>query len=89
MSTLTNMQSFDLVLAAKAKIKNLPENFLVYKFSWLGDINDDATCIMEVTGAEFRAAKSGPRKGEICMVIKNTERKTFLTPSEIDALKTE
>lgn len=83
---LNSTQSWPLAIAAKAKMKNLPENFLIYKFEWLGDITDRESCVMEVIGAVFREAKSGPRKGELCIMVKGTEKVAFLTPDEIDAL---
>jgi hypothetical protein len=81
---LIETQKWEVAVAARAKMKDLPENFMIYKFNWLGDITDKANCIMEVTGAEYRRAKSGPRKGELCIQVKNTERKAFLTPDELD-----
>lgn len=86
MSMLNNAQSWPLAIAAKAKIKNLPENFLIYKFEWLGDVEDRESCVMEVIGAVFREAKSGPRKGELAIMVKGTEKIVYLTPDEIDAL---
>lgn len=86
MSMLENTQSWDVAIAARAKMKNLPENFLIYKFSWLGDTSDRDNCVMEVTGAVFREAKSGPRKGQRCIMVKGTDKQAFLTPDDIDEL---
>jgi hypothetical protein len=82
-SSLMNAQAYGPALAARKKLKNLPDNFLLYNFAWIGDIGDDDNCMMQVTGAEFREAKTGPRKGQLCMEVKGTERKAFLTPKEV------
>lgn len=86
MSALENTQTWDVAVYARAKMKNLPENFMIYKFNWLGDLNDRENNVMEVTGAVFREAKSGPRKGKLCMMVKGTERKVFLTPDDVKAI---
>ena len=86
MSMLEDTQDWDVAVAAKAKMKGLPENFMIYKFNWLGDLGDRENCVMEVTGAVFREAKSGPRKGKRCMIVKGTDRTVFLTPTDIEAI---
>ena len=85
--SLEETQKWEVAVAARAKFKDMPENFLVYRFAWLGDMDDKQSCIMEVTGSVFRRAKSGPRKGQLCMMVPKTERKVYLTPTELDALK--
>lgn len=86
MSALENTQTWDVAVAARAKMNNLPENFMIYKFNWLGDFEDRANNVMEVTGAVFREAKSGPRKGQRCIMVKGTDRKVYLTPTDIAAI---
>jgi len=87
MSMLSDFQSDPISISAKAKMGTLnDENFCIYKFEWRGDIKDRANCVLEVTGAQFREAKSGPRKGQKCIMIKNTDKVCFLTPDEIDNL---
>jgi len=83
---LEDTQKWDVAVAARAKAKNLPEHFLFYKFGWLGDLDDRESCIMEVTGAVFREAKAGPRKGQRCIMVKGTDRSVYLSPAEIKAL---
>lgn len=86
MSHLQDLQSFDFVALARSKMKDLPENFLIYKFNWLGDMDDRENNIMEVTGAVFREAKSGARKGQVCMMVKGTDRKVYLSPTDIKSI---
>jgi Fe2+ transport system protein FeoA len=40
---------------------------------------------MCVKGAEFRVAKTGPRKGTLSIMVKGTERSVCLTREEIAA----
>lgn len=82
-SSLLNAQAYGPALAARKKLKNLPDDFLLYNFSWIGDIGDDDNCVMQVTGAQFREAKTGPRKGQLCIEVKGTERKAFLSTTEV------
>ena len=86
MSHLEKYQNDHITVAARAKWKNLDPNFFVYLYSWKGEFADRGNCIMEITGAVFREAKSGPRKGQKCIKVPNTERSTFLTSTEVDDL---
>ncbi|WP_407304110.1 hypothetical protein [Acinetobacter sp.] len=88
MSMLSNFQSDPMAILARSKMRDLPEDFMIYAFEWLGDIiNDRASCVLKMTGAVFREAKRGPRKGQKCMMVKGTERMVFLTPDEVNTLK--
>lgn len=71
---------------ALSKFDNVPENFFIYCCGWLGDIRSKG-CVMEVTGCEFRVAKSGPHKGKYSVAVKGTERKIYLTSAEVRAAK--
>ena len=71
---------------ALSKFDNVPENFFIYSCGWLGDISSKG-CVMEVTGCEFRVAKSGPHKGKYSIAVKGTERKVYLTSDEVDSVK--
>lgn len=87
MSHLAQMQDDGVTKAALAKLAPVADNFMVYLYSWEGDINDRRNCVMKLTGAVFREAKRGPRKGELCVMVKGTERSTYLSPDEIDATR--
>lgn len=68
--------------AAMRKVGNVPENFRFYEAGWIDDKKSKSR-IMEVKGAEFRVAKSGPNKGELCVKVEDSERKVFVTEEEI------
>lgn len=71
--------------AALAKIKPTDPNFRLYSAGWLGDF--ETTDTMEVTGAVFRAAKSGPRKGQLCIEVPGTRRTAYVTVAEMNAFR--
>lgn len=71
-------------LAAIKKIGGVPEGFAFFAFEWLGDRPEEWT-VMKCSGAVFRAAKSGPRKGERCVKVAGTDRNVFVTNVEIEA----
>ncbi|MBY6032149.1 hypothetical protein KUV59_03140 [Marinobacter daepoensis] len=73
---------------ALSKMKPVPENFRLFEAGWLGDRPKDWE-VMEVKGAEFRAAKSGPRKGKLAIKIKDTTRTVYLTKKEIQEYENE
>ena len=83
MSMLEDLQSSEMAALAKTKFANTPENFLIYAFEWLGDTQTD-NCIMKITGAVFREAKSGPRKGQRVIKVDDTDQMVFFTPKEIE-----
>lgn len=60
---------------ALAKLAPVPPNFQCYLYERLGEGKNS---VLKVTGAEFREAKSGPRKGQLVILIKGTERSCFL-----------
>ena len=62
---------------------DVPENFFIYEAGWLGKRPEDFR-VMEVKGAEFRAAKSGPRKGELVVMIQGTRRVTHVTRKDME-----
>ncbi|WP_257807078.1 hypothetical protein [Burkholderia glumae] len=60
---------------ALAKIKPTSPNFRLYEAGWLETGGPPETWeIFEVIGAEFREAKSGPRKGRLSIMVPNTRR---------------
>lgn len=81
-SYFMNDTSFGKV--ALSKLSPVPENFRIYEAGWLGSKPSEFT-VMEVKGAEFRAAKSGPNKGELKIKIPNTNRTVYVTKEEIAA----
>ena len=54
----------------------------------MGD-HPDEWHVMEVVGAQFRAAKSGQNKGKLTIKVKGTERRTYVTREEIQAAQAE
>lgn len=83
---LEQFQTEKFVQAGLAKLGQLPPNFMIYCAGWLGDMTTRA-CVMELTGAVFREAKRGPRKGQLCIEVPGTRRKAYLSCDEMDALK--
>jgi hypothetical protein len=71
-------------LAATKKLGGVTEGFAFFAFEWLGDRPEEWT-VMKCSGAVFRAAKSGPRKGERCVKVAGTDRNVFVTDAEIKA----
>lgn len=71
---------------ALQKIKPTDPNFRLYRAGWLGDIKTTDT--MEVTGAVFRAALRGPRKGKLCIEVPGTQRTAYVTVAEMRAVET-
>jgi hypothetical protein len=78
------MLNYPPSLAAIKKLRSVEEGFVFYAFEWLGDRPEEWS-IMKCTGAVFREAKSGPRKGKKCIKVPGTERTVFITESEMDA----
>jgi hypothetical protein len=66
------------------KMAPVPENFRLYSAGWLGDNPKDRS-VMEVNGAEFRVAKSGPNKGKLSIMIPGTKRTAYVTNAEMTA----
>ena len=69
---------------ALQKLAPVPENFRLYSACWLGKEPKDFT-VMEVTGAEFRVAKTGPNKGKLSVLVAGTKRTTYVTSAEMKA----
>lgn len=69
---------------ALAKLAPVPENFRLFQCEWMGDKPEEWT-VMQVKGAEFRIAKSGPNKGKLSILVPGTERTAFVTADEIRA----
>lgn len=68
---------------ALRKLAPTSPNFRLYSAGWLGDGNQRD--VMDVTGAEFREAKQGPRNGELCIVVPGTTRTAYVTADEMAA----
>jgi hypothetical protein len=69
--------------AALKKLGDVPENFRIYKAGWLGKHPKDFT-VMEITGAEFRVAKTGKNAGKLSIIIHGTQRTVYVTKDEIN-----
>lgn len=67
---------------ALEKLAPVPENFRLYRAGWLGDKPEEFT-VMEVIGAQFRAAKSGPNKGKLSIMVPGTKRTAYVTEAEM------
>lgn len=68
--------------AALKKLAPTPENFRIYSAEWLGDKPSEMT-VMKVVGAEFRAAKTGPNKGKLSIMIHGSKRTAYVSKSEM------
>jgi hypothetical protein len=68
--------------AALQKLGNVVENFRLFHARWVGD-NPGNSNTMEVTGAEFRAAKSGTNKGKLSIMMTGTKKTVFVTKAEM------
>lgn len=69
--------------AALKKLGDLPENFRLYSAALQGESQNYHG--MELKGAEFRAAKTGKYKGQLSIMVKNTQRTTYVSMAEIRA----
>jgi hypothetical protein len=68
------------------KIKPTSQNFRLYRAGWLETGgHPDTWEVMEVTGAEFRAAMTGKNKGKMTIVVPNTRRTAHVHVSEMRA----
>lgn len=77
------MRDYPPSIAAANKIGALADGFAFYAFEWLGDRPEEWD-VMKVTGAVFREAKTGPRKGEKCIKVPGTDRTVYVTRAEIN-----
>jgi hypothetical protein len=69
---------------ALQKMAPTPENFRLYEAEWLGKKPSEFT-VMKVTGAEFREAKTGPNKGKLSVIVKDSKRVVYVTREEMNA----
>lgn len=69
--------------AALVKLSPVHEGFHIYEAENLGGKNG-----MKVTGAIFREAKSGPRKGEQCVMIPGSKQVAYVSCEEIQRATT-
>lgn len=74
--------------AAMKKIGPVGEGFMLYEAGWLGD-NPRQRDVMEVKGAIFRVAKTGPNKGKRTVMVKDSRVTVYVTAAEMDSIKTE
>lgn len=66
--------------AALAKMAPVTDNFRLYEAGIM-----DSYGTMLFKGAEFRAAKSGPNKGVLSILVPGTIKSVFVSRSEIEA----
>lgn len=86
MSNQTNpmMNDTSFGAAALAKLKGqVSENFRIYSAGCVGGKGLHDWTHMSVVGAEFRAAKRGPDKGELVVLVSGTLRRLKLTREEV------
>lgn len=67
---------------ALQKLGNVPDNFRLYNAEWIGHKNECR--VMRVTGAEFRFAKKGAKKGTLSVMVPNTKRTVYVTAEEMN-----
>jgi len=72
--------------AALKKLAPVDENFRLYEAGWLGEKPADWT-VMKVVGATFRAAKTGPNKGKLVVMVKGSKRTAYVTKDEMARFK--
>lgn len=84
MEDIFESQSYYKVAMAKIKPDN--PDFRIFCCGWVGDYHTTDT--MQVTGAVFREAKSGPRKGKKVVEVTGTRRSAFVTVAEMKEQET-
>lgn len=62
---------------ALKKMGKVPANFRLFEAAWLPE-GPPPWNTMKVTGAEFRAAKTGPNKGHLTIELPGTRRSVYL-----------
>ena len=72
---------------ALQKLSPVAEGFMIYECGWLGKKIEEMD-VMEVKGAVFREAKKGINKGKRTVMVKGSNRTTYVARAEIDAIKT-
>ncbi len=78
---------FESSAFGKAALKQLgavADGFRLFSAEWLGHTVKDAK-VMKVTGAEFRPAKTGPKRGKLTVKLAGTTRTAYVTRDEIKA----
>lgn len=71
---------------ALEKIKPVNPNFRLFSAAWIKTGGGPETWeVMEVSGAEFRAATRGPNTGKLSIMVPNTKRTVHVHKSEIRA----
>jgi len=65
------------------KMGNVPDNFKLFN----AELIEDCPGNIKVTGAEFREAKTGPRKGQLVIEIHNTRKSVIVTKEETEAYR--
>lgn len=71
---------------ALKKLSPVADNFRFFRSKWLGDKPEEWE-VMEVTGAEFREAKSGRNKGKLSIMVSGTTRTAYVTVKEMEELE--
>jgi len=74
--------------AALKKLGDVPESFRLFAVEGVGNMPDNMIGA-QVTGAEFRAAMSGPNKGKMTVEVKGTRRSVFVSTEEVKAMRQE
>lgn len=69
-----------IALKKLAESAPLNQNFRLFEAGWM---EDKVGTVMEVIGAEFKIAKSGPNKGKMCMMVPGTRRKVYVYAEEM------
>lgn len=72
---------------ALQKFAPVDPNFRLYIAGWMGKANERR--VMKVTGAVFREAQRGPRKGQLSIMVPGTTRSVYVTSAEMAALEAE
>lgn len=72
---------------ALEKIKPTSPNFRLYCAGWIEKGPPATWDTMEVNGAEFRVAKTGPNKGLLTVLVPGTKQTAYVTKSEMKAHK--
>ncbi|MDD3575726.1 MAG: hypothetical protein PHT38_02430 [Halothiobacillus sp.] len=68
--------------AALKKLAPVPEGFRLYEAGWI-DENPQKRTVMQVTGAVFREAKTGPNKGKMTVKVDGTKQTVYVTADEM------
>lgn len=68
---------------------SIPENFFVYEAGWIETGPPELWNTMQVKGCQFRAAKTGPNKGELCIPVLETKYMLCVTKEEMRQAESE